>query len=156
MWLGLLILSIPRSHGALADPITTTHAPIKAQYISTPDYKPIPLLAVAELPLAGLGTYDNTYAWGNCTWYVAGRINVPPNLGNANTWAMVASQDGFGVSSTPIIGAVAQTTAGYLGHVAIVEAINGGLVTVSEMNAQGLGVVDQRTTPISDWIYIYI
>ncbi len=106
--------------------------------------------------LAVAGSYtplygDNGYAYGYCTWYVASRIQVPNNWGNANTWAYYAALSGWTVSSTPTVGAIAQTSAGYAGHVAIVTAVNDdGTVTISEMNATaGWGRVDTRTLPVS-------
>ena len=103
-------------------------------------------------------TYGNNgYDYGYCTWYVASRIPVPSNWGNANTWAYYAALSGWTVSSTPRVGAIAQTAAGYAGHVAIVESIGNGTVTISDMNATaGWGRVDTRTVPISGFEhYIY-
>lgn len=102
------------------------------------------------------GTYGNSYAGGNCTWYVASRIPVPSYMGNARYWAGGLGAAGWTVSGVPQVGAIAQTTAGWAGHVAVVEAVNSdGSVTVSEMNYQGLGVISMRTTSVYDWTYIY-
>lgn len=118
--------------------------------------KPIePLQTVYVSPLRDYGTYSatDTYAAGNCTYYVASRLPVPGNWGNANMWAYNASLSGHTVSITPIVGAVAQTAGdSYLGHVAIVEAVNpDGSFVISEMNAQGLGVIDSRTTTTAEF-----
>lgn len=114
-----------------------------------PPYVPPPPLIMPY------GTYGSTYAWGNCTAYVASRINVPNNLGNANTWAERAQADGYQLGP-PIVGAVAQSYAGYYGHVAIVEAVGPGTVTVSEMNVYGLDVIDTAVYPVSHFQnYIY-
>jgi surface antigen len=96
----------------------------------------------------------NKYAWGNCTWYAYERrmqIGRPIGSywGNANTWAYYARQDGFVVSRTPAVGAVLVDTAGYFGHVAVVESVapNGDII-ISEMNNYaygGFGIVDRRT-----------
>jgi surface antigen len=60
------------------------------------------------------------------------------------------------VGSTPRVGAVATTTAGGLGHVAIVESVNGdGTVRVSEMNYEGWNIVSSRTANASSFLYIY-
>ena len=57
---------------------------------------------------------------------------VPGGWGNANTWDDNA---GYGrISSTPAVGDIAQTDKGPYGHVAIVEAVNGSSIVVSEMN----------------------
>lgn len=75
---------------------------------------------------------------------------MPDSLGNANNWGFE-----LGYHDQPIVGAIAWTTAGWAGHVAIVEQIQGDQVQVSEMNVEGLGVVDYRWVPISDFSYIY-
>ncbi len=81
----------------------------------------------------------NGYDFGECTWYVATQISVPANWGNADTWYIGARESGWRVSSVPSVGAIADTNAGYLGHVAIVKAIsaNGQEVFISEMNDWG-------------------
>jgi surface antigen len=106
------------------------------------------------------GIYDgpqvagDTYAWGNCTyWAFALRLKVndpiPTTWGNANTWAIRAILGGYEVNHTPEPNAVMQTTAGDLGHVAYVTAVDptSGAWTISEMNAKGLDVVDVTTYP---------
>jgi surface antigen len=101
---------------------------------------------------------DNGYDYGYCTWYVASQIPVPSNWGNAATWAYYAALSGWTVSSVPKVGAIAQTSVGYAGHVAIVTSVNDdGTVTISEMNGPaGWGRIDSRTTPVGDFPhYIY-
>lgn len=98
----------------------------------------------------------NGYALGYCTYYVASRRSVPSNWGNANTWYYNAQASGFSVGSTPVPGAIAWTGAGYFGHVAYVESVSGGMVTVSEMNFNGgWNRVSSRTTSASSFRYIY-
>lgn len=98
----------------------------------------------------------NTYGYGYCTWGVANWVHVPNNWGNANTWASSARSQGFTVSNVPRVGAVAQTSAGSLGHVAMVVAVGDGTVTVREMNYAGWNVVSERTTSVDAWLYIYV
>lgn len=100
--------------------------------------------------------YSNTYAWGNCTWFVASVKSVPGNLGNANTWDDMAIVDGGSVSYTPFIGAIAQTDAGGYGHVALVIGVGNGTVTVREMNVMGLGVIDEASYAVGYFKYISI
>lgn len=98
----------------------------------------------------------NGYSFGYCTYYVAGRRNVPSNWGNANAWYYNAQASGFKVGSTPVPGAIAWTGAGYYGHVAYVEGVSGGMVTVSEMNYNGYwNRVTSRTVPAGTFRYIY-
>lgn len=118
--------------------------------------KPVAELSYVGYPLAPQGTYANSYDWGNCTAYVASRIRVG-NWGNANNWANAARSEGIPVSQTPIVGSIAQSTAGYFGHVAVVVSVGAGTVTVDEMNVESLGAVDEATYPISYFNnYIYI
>jgi len=100
-----------------------------------------------------LSTTD-TYAWGNCTYWVSllrqqAGDPIPNTWGNAATWAIRAATDGYLVDQVPSVGAIMQTanSAGGLGHVAYVESVNQatGAWTISEMNAEGLDVVDTRT-----------
>jgi len=97
----------------------------------------------------------NGYDFGYCTWYVASHRAVPSNWGNAVNWYYNAQFSGFSVGSTPAVGAIAWTGAGYSGHVALVEAVNGDSVTISEMNYAGWDQVDYRTVPASSFRYIY-
>lgn len=78
----------------------------------------------------------NGYDWGFCTWYVANRISIPSNWGNANTWDNLAPRSGWAVSSTPRQGAIAQHNNGAFGHVAYVEAVSpdGTMIKYSDMN----------------------
>ena len=99
-------------------------------------------------------TYANTYASGNCTYYVASRIAVPSYLGNANAWLSGLLNAGWRGGEARR-GAIAQTYAGWAGHIAVVEEVRGDQVLISEMNYEGYGVISQRWTPVSDWNYIY-
>ncbi len=98
----------------------------------------------------------NGYSYGYCTWYVANRRSVPGLWGNARSWYYNAQVSGFSVGSTPVPGAIAWTGAGYYGHVAYVERVSGGMVTVSEMNYNGnWNRVTSRTVPANTFRYIY-
>ena len=93
----------------------------------------------------------DTYAWGNCTYwayamrYWAGNP-IPSSWGNANTWDNRAILDGYIVDHTPSAGAVFQTDAGDLGHVAFVSVVDNvtGEWTISEMNNLGINIVNIR------------
>lgn len=101
------------------------------------------------------GTYRSSYYYGQCTYYVASRINVPSNWGNAGRWIANAQAAGWQTGMVPRVGAIAATSEGYFGHVAIVEAIDGSSVLISEMNFAGIGVVSQRWASASAFAYIY-
>ncbi len=79
----------------------------------------------------------NGYDYGWCTWYVANKVSMPANWGNANTWDNYAYRTtGWIVSDKPKVGAIAQTDAGGLGHVGYVEAVSpdGTMIIYSDMN----------------------
>ncbi len=104
----------------------------------------------------GPGDAGDKYDWGNCTYWVsllraqAGNP-IPNTWGNAATWAERAASDGYLVDHTPTVGAIMQISNvdNGLGHVAYVESINpsDGSWTISEMNVQGLDIVDTQTLP---------
>jgi N-acetylmuramoyl-L-alanine amidase len=93
---------------------------------------------------------SNGYDYGYCTYYAAARSGAPSNWGNANTWAYYAALSGWSVSSTPRPGAIAQTSRGYLGHVAIVEEVSedGSQIKYSDMN----GVSGWGRVGYSGWV----
>jgi surface antigen len=92
----------------------------------------------------------NGYIRGYCTWYVANKIAVPSNWGNANTWDNLAPRSGWTVGSVPKVGAIAQTDRGAEGHVAYVEAVSedGTMIKYSDMN----GIAGYNRIGFSDWI----
>ncbi len=92
----------------------------------------------------------NGYDYGFCTWYVATQIKVPSNWGNASSWAYYAGLSGWNVSSTPTIGAIAQTpyAAGGEGHVAIVTAVKGNQIQYRDMN----GIAGWGAVGYSGWV----
>lgn len=80
---------------------------------------------------------SNPYPWGQCTWgvweYFGG--NIPTYAGNAGDWVVYAN-------SGPAVGTIAvfppgNQGAGGVGHVAVVTAVNGNKLTVSETNFSG-------------------
>ncbi len=103
-------------------------------------------LAWGTTAIYGFNGYD--YGW--CTWYVASKIRVPTNWGNANSWNEGALASGWKVSSTPVPGAIAQTDARGLGHVGIVEAVSadGTMIKYSDMN----GLSGWGRVGYSDWV----
>jgi surface antigen len=109
-------------------------------------------------PNPGGSSYDG-YPSGQCTYYVASRVDIPW-MGDAGTWFPSAQSQGWAVGSTPRQGAVMVTWENELyGHVAYVEhAYNDGSWLVSEMNYVGEDVVDQRLirpggVPLLGFIY---
>lgn len=78
-----------------------------------------------------------TYEGGQCTWFVANALDwVPASWGHAKTWATNAKAQGYVVTNTPHVGAVAAWPGvSDYGHVAVVKSVNNdGSFTVEEMN----------------------
>ncbi|WP_299922529.1 CHAP domain-containing protein [uncultured Nocardioides sp.] len=110
--------------------------------------------------------------WGfvlrNCTSFVSWRLHERNGLagfandyrgehwGNANRWDDVARRLGYRVDSVPAIGAVAQTDAGRVGHVAWVSAIGPGTVTIEEYNLASPGGYGTRTVPVGEFRYLHL
>jgi len=90
-------------------------------------------------------TAGNKFPYGYCTYYVANKKHVTWR-GNAGAWLYNARAAGRKTGKKPKVGSIVVTTedARY-GHVAIVESVGKGTITVSEMNYKGWGVVDRRT-----------
>jgi len=108
----------------------------------------------ADVPPGGYP--PSTYAWGNCTWWVAYNRPVPPYLGDGWRWLASAAAAGMATWSQPAVGAIVvyRASPGYdvvHGHVAVVIATGPGFFRVSEMNYAGLGLVDDRDSPWPDW-----
>ena len=111
-------------------------------------------------------------SWGfvlrNCTSFVSWRLhqrNGMPGFandfrgkhwGNADRWDDVARTLGYRVDSVPAIGAVAQTDAGRVGHVAWVSAVGRGTVTVEEYNHAVPGGYGARTVPVGTFRYLHL
>jgi hypothetical protein len=114
-------------------------------------------LPYAPLPFAPMGTYGNSYAPNNCTWGASSmEPAIPQSWGNADTWDDSARAEGVVVSSQPILGAVAQTDAGGLGHVAVVTAITADGPMITEMNYDYMGGVRTRLALPGEFVYIYV
>lgn len=105
-----------------------------------PRRAPAPAVSSSYVRPAVPIAYQNPsrFPFGQCTWYVAQKRNVPWN-GNAWQWYGNAQAYGYRVGSQPRPGAIQVTWESYYyGHVSYVESVNGdGSWTVSEMNYGG-------------------
>jgi surface antigen len=89
----------------------------------------------------------NRFFYGQCTYWANMRYgqltgHYVPWLGNANAWPSQAAAYGWVVSSTPHIPSIMAFApyvqgAGYYGHVAIAESMNGNDITTSNWNVAG-------------------
>lgn len=91
------------------------------------------------------GSSNNAYPYGWCTYYVATRRYVPARWGDAKSWLSSARASGYATGSEPAAGAIVVTGESWYGHVAYVESVNGGSITISEMNYKGWGITSSRT-----------
>lgn len=108
------------------------------------------------------------FVWRNCTSFVAWRVQERNRMagfsnsfggqhwGNAEHWDDAARALGYRVDHVPAIGAVAQTDAGRVGHVAWVSAIGPGTVTIEEYNHSLPGGYGTRTVPVGDFRYLHL
>lgn len=112
----------------------------------------------------GSGGGDNPYPQGQCTWWAWGkRTDLPffPDLaGDALNWADSARRAGWPIGTTPVAGAIAVFRphldgAGYLGHVAYVEAVHDDMITISEADFAGFPPGHERTIPARGLVFIY-
>ncbi len=108
--------------------------------------------------LEGKAGAGHRFPYGYCTWYIAQKRYVPWG-GNAGTWLYNARAMGYKTGKTPTVGSIVVTTDNiYYGHVAFVEKVSGGTITVSEMNYKGWGIVNKRviatnSSKIKGYIY---
>ena len=160
------------SEAAPAAEVAPVEAPVveQAPVVEAPVVEaPVAEEVVADEPVAQTPNYNtdmtavpgNSYYAGQCTWYVKNTLSWVGNFwGNANQWAASAAAAGRLVDSNPTVGSVAVFMPGVAGassygHVAVVTGVNGGMVTISEMNAQGEYVVSSRTVSAAGVLFIH-
>ncbi|MFZ2970008.1 MAG: CHAP domain-containing protein [Minisyncoccia bacterium] len=146
------MLIIP--NGELAAPlkprvIVVPRDPNERSVISSAKYKPTNLN-----PQGG-----HRFPYGQCTWYVASKLLVPWG-GDAKMWLTNSKAYGYKSGKSPVVGSIMVTTENRrYGHVAVVEAVNGDNITISEMNYVGWGRTSVRvlkaTSPVIRG-YIYV
>lgn len=113
-------------------------------------------LAATRERMKPIGTLGNTYSYGYCTWMAASMVEVPIWLGNANTWDSGLLAAGWRTGE-PRVGAIAQTDAGYWGHVAVVTGVEGDNVLINEYNyTGGWNQLNQRWVHKSAFRYFYL
>lgn len=112
---------------------------------------------IGRTPIGKAGS-GHRFPYGYCTWYVAQKVYVPWG-GNAGTWLYHAKAAGYSTGKTPRAKSIVVTTENrYYGHVAWVEKVGDGNITISEMNYLGYAKTSRRTIPTSSRVirgYIY-
>lgn len=129
-------------------PLYIVPTPVVVHEIKLPD-PPVPAFTAPRVA--------NTYAWGNCTWYVANKVSIPNSWGHARTWYARAEAQGYITGDVPKPGAIAWFPAkrGF-GHVAYVEEVYAdGSYLISEMNVKGLGKKSSRVISGRQLYFIY-
>ena len=105
-------------------------------------------------------TAGNSYPAGQCTWFVKNALSwVGNNWGNASGWGASAAAVGRTVDGQPSTGSVVvfapgSQGAGALGHVAVVDSVNGDSITISEGNYAGMAY-HTRTISASGLTFIH-
>ena len=114
-------------------------------------------LELANFSYAPMGTYQNSFSdQSQCTAGVASSKGNITWRGDAKDWANQARARGITVSAAPVVGSVAQTSAGAYGHVAVVVSVGASTVTVLEKNFDWNGGIRTFTHPTSKFVYIYL
>ena len=105
-------------------------------------------VAVEDVVVNTPTNYGNSYPIGQCTWGVKELAPWASNWwGNANTWAIYASAQGYRVGDVPVVGAIAVWDGGEYGHVAYVTDVQSeSSIQVLEANYDGSG-----TQPIGNY-----
>jgi LysM repeat protein len=104
--------------------------------------------AAGAVPMIVESHGSDTFPYGQCTYYVAGRRDV---TWGGNAWAWFENANGLRPEGrVPVTGAIVVFHDGWFGHVAYVESVNpNNSFVISEMNfwtnGGGWGRVDRRT-----------
>lgn len=146
---------IPGGQKEIPVPATTDSAGIDRRSYATPvggDPK-----VSGSKKLDGKAGTGHKFPYGYCTWYVAQKRYVPWG-GNAGTWLYNAKARGYKTGKSPAVGAIMVSSESWWGHVAIVESVGKGTITISEMNYKGWAKTSKRTISTSNRVikgYIY-
>lgn len=140
---------IPGGFKELPKKETDTTGLARRQYASSSSAGEVTDVSGGYKKLEGKAGAGHRFPYGYCTWYVAQKRYVPWG-GNAGTWLFNARSMGYRTGKSPASGAIVVTTENrYYGHVAIVESVSAGSITVSEMNYRGWGKMNRRVIPTS-------
>lgn len=114
-------------------------------------------LRIVVVDKSASGSAGNTYAPGNCTWYVKSkRTDLPNMMGNAKYWYSSAKARGYRTGTVAKTNAVGVSFGGWAGHVVYVEKwLGDGKILISEMNVSGLYSQQSRIADESEFVYIY-
>ncbi len=153
------IVRVPKDDEQLADRFSQLTAVVQAQVVAADTVGQATgqtgSAAAAPVRTAAVrGTVaGNTYGYGWCTWHAKNmRPDLPNNLGNGGSWAANAAAQGFPTGTQAVAGAIAEIP----GHVAYVESVSGGMMTITEYGWNYTqGQFNRRTIPTAGWNFIY-
>jgi len=147
---------------AVLNPITKpAHAEVgiiaPAPFQRIEPLKPTKLALQPELTRAKRTGGPNLYFAGQCVDGVKRwKPEVRGDWHNAIDWKANALEDGWTVSTTPIVNSVAWSGKGRYGHVALVIGVGPGTVTIREWNYNFVPFAERvRVAPVSSFEYIY-
>lgn len=131
---------------AAKEAVATAEAVKQAQIAS--EQAPVP----TPTPTPVVGAIGNDYTFGQCTYFVASKVGVPSDMGNATNWeaGLLTAGWHYGLQA----GSIGVSHAGVDGHVVYVDSVIAGVPTISEMNAVGFDVVDTRLAGSSEFIWL--
>ena len=143
------VIIIPGGQKDVPAPAATTPGGLDRRQYATPAGGTATDISSGFRKLDGKAGTGHRFPYGYCTWYVAQKRYVPWR-GNAGTWLYQAKALGYKTGRTPAVGAIVVTTENrFYGHVALVEKVSGGNITVSEMNYVGWGKTNRRVLSAS-------
>jgi surface antigen len=138
---------IPDGQKDIPKPLPTVADTLRRQYATASGDGVATDISSGWKKLEGKAGAGHRFPYGYCTWYVSQKRYVPWG-GNAGTWLYNAKSQGYKTGKKAAVGSIVVTTdSPYYGHVALVESVSAGSVTVSEMNYKGWGKVNKRVIP---------
>ena len=142
---------------SLATEVTSLKSEIEQLKAKLEEKKRLDALRIVQVDKYASNSAGNTYAPGNCTWYVKSkRPDLPNMMGNANAWYASAKARGYRTGTMAKTNAVGVSFGGWAGHVVYVEKwLGDGKILISEMNVQGLYSRQTRIASESEFVYIY-
>ncbi|EKE21326.1 MAG: CHAP protein [uncultured bacterium] len=134
-------LVIPGGQKEIPVPVVESPTVIDRRVYATPEGGDPKISGTKKLD--GKGGAGHRFPYGYCTWYVAQKRYVPWG-GNAGTWLYNAKARGYKTGKAPAVGAIMVSSESWWGHVAIVESVGKGTITISEMNYKGWAKTSKR------------
>lgn len=148
---------IAQTKETLAEQVQSIKSEVEELKARLEEKKRLDAVRIVDVQAYDSDAAGNSYALGNCTWYVKSRRADIGNMwGDAHSWYSSAKYDGFKTGEMAKTGAIGVSFSGRLGHVVYVEKwLGDGEILVSEMNYSGLYSQRSRVALETDFVYIY-